>query len=101
MKEMGIITAVGDWGSYADSLDGEPLDAGEQIIIQWPDGHLQQITVAIELEHGTVSDHGHVSSTTSKHAFFNVDYRGMSVKIPLEGLPAQRVKPKKKGFGHE
>lgn len=88
---MSKIEKKGDWGSYDDTLDGARLVDGELLIVRWPDGHLEQITVNVRAEVGSVSDHGKMYDTHSHVSYHVTQLRGVKIELPLYGLEAQRV----------
>ncbi len=88
---MKRIDHPGDWGSHWAELDGKRINDGDLLIVKWPDGFLEQISVTVEKVYGTVSDHGHEYGTTSGIAKYVTQHRGVKVAVPLDGLEAQWI----------
>ena len=85
------ITRNGNWCSV-DELEGVPLRDGENLIVIWPeDGRLEQIAVLVKSRTIVLPDHGHDFLSTESHAFYQTQFRGIPVLVPLVGLMAQRA----------
>lgn len=88
---MKIITRDDNWRSV-DQLDGIDLMDGEQLIIKWPDnGLLEQVTIRTNRHDVELPDHGSSFTSVESHAFIIREYRGITVKVGLLGVFAQRT----------
>lgn len=90
-KTMSVIQRTGSYSSI-DILNHTQLVDGEELIIKWPDGQMQQVMILVEKSEFTFSEQGSVNSKgISSHAYVISYHRGVQIKIPLLGLEAQRV----------
>ena len=87
---MSPIKRNSNWASI-DELDDIAIRNGELLIVQWPDGTLQQLAAIVESGHIDCGEQGGVYKGTLSHAFAAGVIRGIGVRIPLVGLPTQRV----------
>lgn len=84
------ITANKCWADI-DELDGTRLKDGEQLLVSFPDGHDEIITIRVK-EWGTpTTDMGREYIMPNSKAYYKVKYYGIYTLIPLEGLEAKRV----------
>jgi len=87
---MNAIERYSDWG-YWDRLDGINLKDDEELIIEWPDGQLEQTRISVVDATIQVSDHGKSYDSHSTRCFVKRFFRGVQVEVPLVGLKAQRA----------
>lgn len=90
---MKQITRYSNWCEY-DQLDGVDLVDGEHLLVEWPDGNKERVTIRVMTDSYETSDMGHRCDIPTKTAHVVKDVNGVAVKVPLLGVKAKRVKCK-------
>jgi hypothetical protein len=86
-----------DWGSYYYSWEGTGLSEtgtasvgrglklkdGQKVLVKWPDGTVQSVTLKTQKTSMDVSDHANRSTVVSDLFGFEVDVRGVQVWVEI------------------
>lgn len=88
---MNRIEQFSNW-CWIDQLDGHDLDDGDELIVKWPDGFLEQVKIHVIRKSVDTQDHGVLTSVTDSRAYYRTTVRDVPVLVPLVGLEAQFVK---------
>lgn len=92
MSGYSPVTVSDNWGHLTYHDDYGPLDlrAGKQISVLWPDGEQTVETIAETSQNAHINDMGHEYSVTQYGYGFDVDYRGVTLWVPLEKVRIYR-----------
>ncbi len=83
------IQVGGDW-CYRDELDGVPIQDGERLELEWPDGTREDVVATVEVTSSTICDMGHPYEIEQRSAYVAIDHRGARGKIRILGMRAAR-----------
>lgn len=89
---MNKIIRDGDWREV-DMLDGTPLEDGEFLILQWPDGTMTAEPIIVHKGSYNVLDQGGPSSGTpipTSIAYVARTFSGIRTEVPIVNLEAAR-----------
>ncbi len=90
---MGKITTKNNYGSV-DYLDDIELHDGERLRFRWPDDTFDEHTIRVE-ENRHYGFPGFSDHHYTKLAYIQVKHRGLSVKVSVTGLHADRLEAPK------
>lgn len=79
---MGKVETGGDW-AYLDQLDGVTLEDGEPVEVWFPDGTILYSTVIADVYERKEMEQGGYANIAYSDAFVEMEYRGITVRIPL------------------
>lgn len=79
-----------DWHSY-DMLDGEKLQKGQWLKIQWPNGTSSKELVDTEVTEHVVQDMWNPYTCSTTRAFIKPKYKGHVIKVHICGLKAESI----------
>jgi hypothetical protein len=89
---MSFITRYSNW-CYYDQLDGVNLEDGELLNVLFPDEIERVVAVSLQKHTQYVMEQGgHNTPIPIRQAYYETACCGVMVKIPLIGLPAERIK---------
>lgn len=83
------ILSGGNW-CRRDELDGVPIQDGERLDLEWPDGTREDVLVTVEATNSTISDMGHPYELNERSVYVVIDYHGARGKIRILGMRAAR-----------
>jgi hypothetical protein len=89
---MSPITTLYSW-SHSDQLDGIDLIDGEALMLRWPDGHTERVTIRVEKMERAYMDHGHQDSAIDSIAYVEVVIHGAEIGVNVgdAGFQAERA----------
>lgn len=90
MNEFKRVERKSNW-SYWDELNGKPLEHGELVEVQYPDGTIERGIVETTNVEIPIQDMGHIYYGRDTMAFIYFDFHGANVKLGLRGMMARRV----------
>lgn len=86
----------GGWNSY-DCLGKKHLESGEFLILKWPDGTFEKVSIRVYTHSESVSDMGVPATETHTQAHATIDHGGASLTVRLtsiKGLMGASLKQK-------
>ena len=82
----------GDW-SYRDMLGDKPLEHGERLKVEFPDGTVETHTIEVEdVRDQSYSDHGHNYPMRVTKAYIKLEHGGAIFLCRALNLSAKRVR---------
>lgn len=77
-----------DQNGFADTKRGLPLKAGQTVLVRWPSGKVEAVSLVTRTHREEVSDHGHSNTVTSDLFGFMADVDDLTLWVELdqEGL---------------
>lgn len=87
---MSRIERYSNW-CWIDRLDGVDLKNGEQLLVRWPDGILQDVRCVVVQRTVDVQDMGNTYGAAESFAYAEIDHHGVKARVPLVGMEAKRT----------
>ena len=88
---MKKIEHVSNWNEH-DELDGDVLEGGETLRIEWPNGRVTKETIKVRKGSKIEYDHGHSGEYRDWYSYVNKHFNGVPVQVRLAGLKAEKIK---------